>query len=247
MSRQMSRGTRNLVAAHAAGDALLLGLAYYWLGTSESSGGALLWSGLVAAFVFTGACALHGAAFAWFGGEPVLSLRALKRLAPFAVAALAVAVVYWLLALWGVYSATPAFQIASFLTLKLRIPVKPASVQFIFNAVLWIVRWAILPALLLPMFSGIACGGWRGLRAFGAMPRRLYWLEVPALLLCAFWLPFRLLGWVPHVGGFWVEALSFILRFAVAYLLFVGAWLLLVFRTSVGKPVLSQENTVVSP
>ena len=72
-------------------------------------------------------------------------------------------------------------------------------------------------------------------------------LAVPALLLCAFRLPLALMAWVPSVGGFWLEMLSFTVRCAAAYLLFVGAWLLLVFLTSSGKPAVTQPKTAVSP
>jgi hypothetical protein len=94
----------------------------------------------------------------------------------------------------------------------------------------------IVPVLLLPMMSAVASGGWRGFRAVGALARQwLYWVEAPLLLLCTLRLPLKLLGWAPHFGGFGWEMVSFVLRAAAAYVLFVAAGLALAFVTSGGK------------
>jgi hypothetical protein len=55
-------------------------------------------------------------------------------------------------------------------------------------------------------------------------------------VLCAIWVPLRLVNWVPHVDGFTMEMTSFVLRTAAAYLLFVSAAMVLAFLTSRGKP-----------
>jgi hypothetical protein len=86
------------------------------------------------------------------------------------------------------------------------------------------------------MFSGIAGRGWRGFEEFGRLRRsRLYWIAAPLLLLCALALPWHLIGWVPHVGSFTVEMVSFTVRVAVGYLLFIAAWIFLASLTSAGK------------
>jgi hypothetical protein len=199
------------------------------------------------------ACWLYGTAFAYFQLKDNRELStawksAMTNLLPLAVAAIVVTVVYALLALWNVYSSKPAFTIASFLTLHLRVPVKPPSVQRIFNVILWIVRWVVLPVLLLPMIAAIASDGWSGVRSIGKLAHRwLYWIEVPVFLVCALWVPFKLLLWIPHVHSFPMETVSFVLRAGVGYLLFVAAGLLLAFATSGGKPRLTQSSTLVSP
>ena len=158
---------------------------------------------------------------------------ALRHLLPLVAAALAVLGVYLLLDLWAAYSSQPAFRIASELTLKLRRPVRPSAVLDVFNFVLWLVRWVVVPVLCLPMIAGAATEGWRRLGSFGARSRKaLYWVETPVLLLCALWVPAKLYGWVPRAGGFAFDLTSLALRVLIGYLLFVGAWLLLVFLTS---------------
>jgi len=249
----MIRALRLPVLAHFLANAVLFWLGYYWLGLGEGRASALAWSAFIALVVLCVGCWSYGAALVFFSLEGerrgLAAWRiALRNLAPLAVAALAVIVLYYWLARWADYSSTPASQLASFLTLRLRKPVKPVSVLRVFNALLWLVRWAILPALLLPMLSAIAAMGWRGFQALGARARKwLYWIETPLLLVCTIAIPLKLVSWVPEVGGFGFQTLSFVLRAGAAYLLFVVAWLVLAFVTSGGRPRLTQDKTAVSP
>jgi hypothetical protein len=215
---------RRIVAAHLAGNALLLWMGYYWLGIGEGGALSLIWGFLVASAIAIAAVCLHGGAFAYFAG----SKPQLRRLAPLLGAVVALGVVYLLLSMWSGYSAKPAFRIASWLTMKLHKPVKPASVARIFNAALWLVRWMVVPVLALPIVAWTASG----LR--GAVRNWKYWIEVPLLLVAAFWIPFRLWGWVPHMPSFAMELISFALRIAVAYVCFVASWLVLVWLSARG-------------
>jgi hypothetical protein len=227
-----------LFAIHVAGNALVLGLAYYWLGIGDSSAAALAWSAALAVVILSMACCLHGGTLAFFRADQSRSLSAafrtvLRHMAPFLAAVILIAAVYWLLARWAAYSSTPALRIASWCTLKLRKPIKPATVLRAFNIVLALVRWMVVPVFVLPMFSGIASRGWRGSAEFGRHRRSLvYWIATPLLLLCALALPWQLIAWVPRVGSFALEMLSFTARAAVAYAVFITAWIYLAFRTS---------------
>lgn len=208
----------------------------------------LAWSALVALAVVCGTLCLHGAANVRGGiGE---SLRtAARHLFPLLVWALIAGVIYFALSRWQEYSAKPAFNAASWLTLKLRKPVKPQTAQMLFDGVLCIVRWILIPVLLLPLFSALSARGWGGFKgeAWQRMKRRLYWIQVPVLLLLALWLPLKMVQWVPHVGGFWIEMISMIVRVAIGYLLFVAGWLTLAFLSSGGNPLPSQPETAPSP
>ena len=233
----MMRPWLKIAAAHLTIDAVLLWLAYYWLGTGEGSVLTLVWSFLVAAVIVLATVCLQGATFAYFAGVK----PAVRRLAPLLAVAAAAGAVYFLLSLWAGYSAQPAFRIASYLTLKLRKPIRPAAVLRVFNVVLWLIRWILIPVLVLPVIAWAASGVRRAKRSW------MYWIEAPVLLLCAFWIPVKLWGWQPHVSSFWLEVTSFTLRMAVAYLCFIGAWLVLVFLTASGKPPVTQLKTVPSP
>jgi hypothetical protein len=249
----MMRPLSTVALTHLAANALVLGLGYYWLGVPESRGVTLAWSVSIAFCILVQACWTYSAGLVYFrqmGEGPKLNAWriSLRNILPFALAVIAVALLYWLLARWADYSARPAFRIASYLTLKLRSPVRPSAIARVFDTFLWLVRWMVLPVLLLPRLSAIAALGWRGI--FAPRPligKWLYWIQTPALLFCAVRIPVLLLQWLPRVNGFALESASFVLRASIAYLLFGCAWLVLAFVTSDGSPRLTQPSTAVSP
>jgi hypothetical protein len=222
---------RKLFFLHLPANALLLWLGYEWLGVGESTRLRLLFSALEALAILALFCWLHGATLVFFrkdDGEPRIGIKAafrtaLRHLPALVVAAVLVLALYGLVAWAAAASGQPAFRLASWLTLKLRTAVKPTTVARIFLGGFWIVRWIVLPVALLPMASGIAARGWRGIGEFTWRTGWRHWLEVPLLLVAGLLLPFVLLSWVPAMGGFTLEVISFSLRMLVAYLLFVGA------------------------
>jgi hypothetical protein len=251
MRREVTRSIGPLALIHLCLNALLLWLGYYWLGVGESRTSTLLWSACVALVIVATACWCYGTTFAYFQAQGQSRLQiawtsVLRNLLPIAAAAVVVVVLYVLLSWWADYSSQPSFKIASYLTLRIRKPIRPSTVLRILNMVLWIVRWVVLPVLLAPMFSAVAARGWAGFRLTRAR-RWLYWIEAPLLTLCAVWVPLKLLRWVPHMHGFRMEMLSFTLRAGIAYLLFAGAGLLLALVTSGGRPRFTQSNTLASP
>jgi hypothetical protein len=168
----MMRAAWPLFLVQAAGNALLLWLGYYWLGVGESRALALLWSALVALAMVVGAGWLHGAAFVWFAHpKPRLRAvfaRALRRLLPLLAAAAVVAIVYVLANLAADSASAGSFKLASWLTLKMRKPVRPSAMLRVCAVVFWVVRWVVLPVFLLPMIAGVAAWGWRGFGEFSA-------------------------------------------------------------------------------
>jgi hypothetical protein len=247
MRQVMSRMT----GIHLLSNGLLLLLGYYWLGIAESHTSTLVWSICVALFIVVLGVWTYGASFVYFRqrAEWLKAWRtSLRHVLPLALATLAVLLLYWALAKWADYSSQPAFRIASYITLKLRKPVRPSSIQLASNTILWLVQWMVLPVLFLPMLSAISASGWRGFTAVGSnMKRWLYWVETPVLLFCAVRLPLLLVRWVPHADSFGVQTASFAARAVVAYLLFGGAWLLLASVTPGGIPRPTQPSTAVSP
>jgi hypothetical protein len=225
----MTSAVRRLFLLHLVSNALLLWLGYEWLGVGESTRLRLVWSSLDALAILALVCWFHGATLVFFrkGGDLKINAAfrtALRHVPALLAAAILVLLLYGLLA-WAVgASGQPAFQLASWLTLKLHTPVKPATVARIFLGGFWIVRWVVLPVALLPMVSGIATRGWHGFGGFSWRGGWRRWLEVPLLLVAGLLLPFAVLGWVPPVSGFTMEMVSFSVRMLVAYLLFVGAF-----------------------
>jgi hypothetical protein len=222
----MTSATRKLCLLHLVGNALLLWLGYEWLSVAESTRLRLAVSALDALAILALVCWLHGATFVYFRDVPKINEAfrvALRHLVALVTAAILVMVLYRFVNWAAGAAAQPAFRLASWLTLHLHKPVKPASVARVYQALFWIVRWIVLPVVLFPAASAIASRGWRG---FGAImhgsPLR-YWVAVPVLLLLGLQLPFVLLRWVPAFDSFALQFASFSIRMVVAYLLFVAA------------------------
>lgn len=239
----MTPATHRVALMHLGANALLLSLGYYWLGLAESRAATLAWSAFVALFFLCLLCWTYGAAFACLDPNPWR--MALRNLLPLIAAAIAAVLLYTLLFRLYDGSIKPASQIASWLTLKMRKPVRPLTILRVFEAMVWLLRWVVVPVVLVPVLSGVATRGLRGFRF--RSPTRSQWLSTPVLLLLGLWAPLKLIAWVPRIGGFGVEALSFALRAAIAYFLFGASLLLLAFLTSGGRPRLTQPMTVDSP
>ncbi len=241
-----------LCGFHFVGDALLLWLGYSWLSIPESNGMHLVWSVLVLVFFFSAVLWLHGTAFAYFkrltpqtlGGSAKAALQHLPAL--FMLAVLSV-ILYWLVNWIDSLLGQPAFRLGSWLTLTLRRPVPPARVLACFHAAVWLVRWLLLPALLVPIAAGISTDGFASFRRFAGKPRIWRSLQIFVLLLGAVWVPMKLLAWVPKMPNFGAEMASFLLRAAVAYLLFAGLLLLLERFTSTGTPSFTQRTSSATP
>ncbi len=106
----------------------------------------------------------------------------------------------------------------------------------------WIARWIVLPPLFVALFAGAASHGWRVWRGFSM---RVF--AAPVIVFLGVWVPLRLLGWVPHLSSFAMEMTSFIVRAAIAYLLFVVAGMRLGHLMSAGIPRVTQSKTVSLP
>jgi hypothetical protein len=222
----MTPPTRKLVLLQVAGNALLLWLGYEWLSVAESTRLRLAVSALDALAILALVCWLHGATFAYFRTVPKTNEAfrlALRHLAALVMAAILVLALYGLVNWASNAAGQPAFRLASWLTLHLHKPVKPVTVARVFQALFWVLRWVVLPVVLLPAFSDVAA---RGVRGFGAVMRRSplrYWIAVPLLLLAGVEVPLVLLRWVPPFESFALQFASFGLRALVAYALFVAA------------------------
>jgi hypothetical protein len=242
-----------LATFHLLAGAILLWLGYYWLGVAETRASTLAESIALAALILVLACAVYGAAFVYFTSPAPAgigrSLRtSLTNILPLASAVLVAGILYWQLQNLSNYSAKPAFQLASWMTLKMRKPIRPSSIAAAFNTVFWVIRWMVVPVFLLPALAAISSTGWRGFRNTASkVSNWRYWILTPLTLFCAIKVPLLLLNWIPRAASFNMQAVSFAWRGALAYLLFGCGWLALAFITSGGKPRLTQPTTTVSP
>jgi hypothetical protein len=243
-----------LLLLHLIGNALLLWLGYYWLGVGESDAAHLAWSVAVIVCIACAALWLHGMALVLFNREAELDFGPAIRtvaahLPALFTAAIGAAAVYGLLAMAHDSFEHSAFVIGSYATMKLRRPVPPSGVLRACYVLVWLLRWMVVPMVLFRLAASVALRGWRGFRLPWRTGRTRwhYAVEVCALLVCAIWVPLKLVNWIPHLERFALQMASFLGRLGVAYLLFVFALLAVEFVTSAGRPRLTQPSTASSP
>lgn len=234
---------KQIAAVQLAGNAIALWLAYYWLSIGEARMGLLLWSFTVALFTAALFLWMHGAGLA-YPRDPYRSpfAGALRNLPALLAAAALVIALYIGLAFLQDALRSPGFHLASWLTLKLRKPVRPATMVRFIAAIFWLIRWIALPVLLLPWVRNIAGRGFAGFRPARSRRGWLDRLLTPLLLLAALLLPSRILAWHPPMSSFGLEMASFLVRVAIAYLLFVAGLL-----TLEGMPLVTQRRSAPSP
>src|SRR5579884_3440496 len=184
-----------LWALHVVANALLLLGVYAWLSIGDADAAQLTGTVIYGVAIAFLAVWLHAGTLRYFATEPRGFLRSafarvLPALLPFAVVAVVALALYALLTRAGGQIGDTAATIASWLTLRLRHPVKPAAVARVLLWILRIVEWFGAPLLLLPLASAAALRGWRGLlrNPFAAVTRT-YAVMCPALLFTAFLVP----------------------------------------------------------
>jgi hypothetical protein len=213
-------GRKKLLWVYLLGNAVLIALAYGWLWIGEETVLEVLFSAVLALAVIGGALWLHATALAAFHAEagplPVgLAWRRLPRFLPWA----ALAVVGVALAVWlSGYAPKVTPWLASLFTLRLRTPVSPQQVDWIYPALLRGLGVVAVLALL-PLASQAAGGGFSKGDALQLAARPRYWLACAVLVLAGLYLPGRLVGWIPSFESLAAQAASLAVRFGLAYLL----------------------------
>lgn len=226
----MRSATVKTWALHLVANAVVIAGAYLWLSIGDSTAWRLALTAVCGLLLVAFTVWLHGVVFAHFR-EPEAPISqayrtALRHLPPLVLMAVVAAALYWLLEWLLDRAYSPASNTASWLTLHLHRPVRPA---LILNIITWkvrVVEWVLVPVLLLPLIANVAGDGWRGFvrKPFARLRRWTFWIGCPVLLLLAIYAPWRLMHWVPWQGSLGVEMTSFIARWLIAWLLFVTAW-----------------------
>jgi hypothetical protein len=207
--------------AMQAGGYLLLGLAFYeWLAIPDRA----VWQLLLTAV--TGAAILFAAL--WLIGNALtlpapFSWRRMHKLAIWVFAAAAIVEI----AMWLADLRLGVSFAASSLTLLLRRPVRPATMGSLFLGVLWIATvWLVLA--MLPFAAAAASGG--SVKLGQVVRHWRYWTASFIITVALLKLPALLVGWVPEPASLFMQTLSVVLRFTLAYALALGAWLALAFQ-----------------
>jgi hypothetical protein len=247
-------GTIRLWVLHVIANAFLVFGVYAWLSIGDADAAQLTGTviyGIAIAFL---AVWLHAGTFRYFGADVrdsrlrIAFWNVLPALAPFALVCIVAALVYALFSRAGGQSPDTAATMASWLTLKLRHPVKPVVIARVLFWILRIVEWFGAPLLFLPLASAAALRGWPGLarNPLGMLSRR-YALLCPALLLAAFFVPGLIANWVPGLHGVTLQTVSAVVRFAIAWLILITAWLALVRETAIADSATAAASETPAP
>ncbi len=246
-------GVAKLWLLNLVGNAALLAAVYFWLLLPDAHGWQVTVSGLAAVVVIFFGVWLRAGSFAYFR---VAEFRdnatvwrafrhALRHMVALAIWAAAFAALGWLL--WNLRTYTP--QTGVWLRQKLGAGPSPRSVTRDLNWLIVLLVWLVIPSVWLPIASTVAAAGFRlkrMMRALRVLRRPTYWLWFCALILAGAYVPYKLVGWVPEFSDLRKQAWSMGLRFFLAYVILVSAWvaLLLVVGTRVEK---EDPEPIVAP
>ena len=207
------RANQRIWLLNVLGNAVLAAAVYGWFWIPDEKAWQLVLSAAAALVI--------PAALIWLYGITVAALEGgARRLARCALWLAALALWIELMMWLSGFGPRMAAWLASLLTMLVQRPVSPAITTAV-TAGLWPVVLAAGILLLVPFGSLSARKAWRVYRS------GRYWLGSAVLLLAGFYLPWKLAMWAPKIGGITMQARSMVLRFGIAWVVAVTAWLLL--------------------
>jgi hypothetical protein len=240
-------GVAKLWLLNLAGNALLLASVYFWLLLPDAHGWQVAGSGVTAIIVIFFGLWLRAGTFAYFR---VAEFRdhatvwhafrhALRHLIALAIWAVLLAAIEWSLISLRQYA--PQFGVwfwqksPSFLRFG-----TPRQVFHAADWLLWFLIWVLMPAVWLPIAVTVAAAGLklqRMARSLRVLKRAVYWSWFCALMLVGVYVPYKIIRWIPDLSDLRKQAWSMGLRFVVAYVILITAFiaLLLVVGTRVEK------------
>jgi hypothetical protein len=212
----------------------------WWLRISEARWWNLLFSFLLIAVIVAAALLLHGGTLNYFQSahedeaarlQPAFR-KALRHLAAIFLWAL----IFFLLRDWigrlDGYDITFAGYLRSEFPAWLRRMISEPQLDSIYSGLVSILRWVVLPGLLLPYALFSADKGFRGWIAAGDWLRTLrslgYWLALVVAAILGVGCVEAIMGWKlnPKTATLQAEKVSLALRLLFAYLLGLFSWLL---------------------
>lgn len=229
---------KRLWLIHLGANAVLLWLLWEWLGIRDARAWQLILTAVTGLLLASAAIFLHAGTFHWIATKEFRPHR--RGIVKFSAVLGIFVLICWLLSLPPWYRA--AVWTASYLTFHSRKPVNPVLIGRAIEGLRCFIQWVLVPILLLPIVThGFRRPSWQQ----SLKPR--FWLEYIAVAVVCFYVPNRLIHWVPALDATAAQVASFIARFGLAYCAAVAGWLALVFFSSGGKPAVNQPSTAVLP
>ncbi len=231
--------TPRLWLVQVTGNVAILLLYAGWLRLPEAHLWELILNALVPLLIFVGAVVLHGGTLDYFrrsqADRAALLIPAFRNASRHLFAIVIWLVVFFIL--WNQLNwlDNNSYRISGFLRSSLpawlRKHTTDNGFDDSFGFLVAVLRWVIIPGLLLPMALLTAELGLRGLKRFrewGRMLRSLdYWLVIALAAFIGVALTDALMDWKPkqQTATLFQEEVSVIIRLIVAYLLALFSWL----------------------
>jgi hypothetical protein len=243
MNTQANRGgVAKLWLLNFIGNAAALAAWYFWLLVPDAHGWQVAGSLLAAACIIALVVWLRAGTFVYFrlaefreSGAVWRAFRhSLRHLAALAMWAVVLAALLWFLIRLRIYPP----QLGVWLWQKLPESLRFASPRHLTQYAEWLLWFLILvvvPAIWLPIATTVAVTGFgKGLaRSWHVLKRPMYWVWFCFFVLVGVYLPHKLIWWIPALDNLRKQAWSMSLRFLVAYLLLITAWIALVWMVGV--------------
>jgi hypothetical protein len=228
------KGAAELWLLNLVGNAALLAAVYCWLLLPDAHGWQVAGSALLAIVVIFFGVWLRAGSFAYFRVAEFRNHAAVWRAFRHALRHLIA------LALWAILLAVLLFVLFSLRKYAAQFGVwfwqksgiHVLSPRQLFHAADWLLRLLMLlcAAFWLPIASTVAAAGLRGkrmARSLRVLKRPVYWLWFLALVLVGGFVPYKLVWWIPDLTDLRKQAWSMGLRFLVAYVILISAWVAL--------------------
>ena len=227
---------------HFFANAFLFSLFAAWLLIPVSSAGYLILSVLLVLLLFVAALVLHAGTLNYFysqsrnGSAPLKEVFAcaLRNSLAVLICTVAVYLVWLAVGKMDVYQETFPAYLRSMTPMFLREHTGLPVFQGLFDAILFALRWILVPGLVLPFLASASRLGFRGFgpQGFATWKKAIrgvaFWSIVILSALLGVLATQKIMGWTPdfRTSTFTGETVSLIFRGLASYLLGLFAWLL---------------------
>jgi len=220
-------------------NAALLAAAYFWLLISDARGWQVAGSALLAAIVIISVVWLRAGTLAYFrmsefreSGSVWRAYRhALRHVPALALWGAVFGLFTWMF--WGLHGCVPQFVV--WLRQKLNAGPSPRNLMADVNWLLFLLNCVVLPALWLPIATTVSAVGFKPehiVRTRRVWKQPIYWFCFCVLLGIGVYFPYKLVWWIPDLQTIRQQSWSMGLRFLLAYVVGVTAFLGVVWMTA---------------
>lgn len=221
-------------------NAAMLGTWYFWLLIPDAHGWQVAASAGIAVATIALVLWLRAGTLAWFRVAEFRNRRSIWRAYRHSLRYIP-ALAFWVLVfvllawiLWGLHGYVPQFAV--WLRQKLGGGPSPRNLMNDLNWLLLLLGVIVLPALWVPIATTVAASGAHPThlaRSRGVWKRPLYWLWFCLIMGAGISIPYKLVWWIPDLQTVRQQFWSMGLRFLLAYMIAITAFIALVWMTGV--------------